>query len=45
MQKIVDIMDRHDIKRVPVTDGQRLVGLVSRTDLLRAGENRTSPAR
>ena len=36
VQEIVDIMDRHDVKRVPVTDGQRLVGLVSRTDLLRA---------
>ena len=36
VQEIVDIMDRHDVKRVPVMDGRRLVGLVSRTDLLRA---------
>lgn len=36
IQDIVNIMDRHDVKRVPVTDGQKLVGLVSRTDLLRA---------
>jgi CBS domain-containing protein len=36
VQAIVDIMDRHNVKRVPIVDGQRLVGMVSRTDLLRA---------
>jgi len=36
IQKVVDIMDRYDVKRVPVTNGQKLVGLISRTDLLRA---------
>lgn len=36
IQDIVNLMDRHDVKRVPVTDGHKLVGIVSRTDLLRA---------
>src|SRR4029453_3197618 len=36
VKAIVDLMDRHNVQRVPVVDGQRLVGLVSRTDLLRA---------
>mgnify|MGYP003694088435 CR=1 FL=1 len=29
-------MERHRIKRVPVVCGRRLVGIVSRADLLRA---------
>jgi CBS-domain-containing membrane protein len=33
---IVDLMERHRIKRVPVTDDRRVVGVVSRADLLRA---------
>lgn len=36
LQAIVDIMDRHNVKRVPVVDGGKLVGIVSRTDILRA---------
>ncbi len=36
IQAIVDVMERHNVKRVPVMDGQRLAGLVSRIDLLRA---------
>ncbi|QIG48927.1 CBS domain-containing protein [Nordella sp. HKS 07] len=36
IQLIVDIMDRHNVKRVPVTQQRRLLGLVSRTDILRA---------
>ncbi|WP_119390794.1 CBS domain-containing protein [Taklimakanibacter lacteus] len=36
LEAIVDIMDRHNVKRVPVVDGRKLVGIVSRTDLLRA---------
>jgi len=36
MQEIADIMGRHNIKRVLVTEGTKLLGLVSRTDLLRA---------
>ena len=33
---VVDMMERHHIKRVPVLDDGRLAGIVSRTDLLRA---------
>ena len=29
-------MERHRIKRVPVTEGNRVIGVVSRADLLRA---------
>jgi len=36
VQEIVNIMDQHDVKRVPVTERGKLVGLVSRTDILRA---------
>lgn len=35
-EKIVDMMDRHNVKQVPVIQQGRLVGLVSRTDILRA---------
>lgn len=34
--EIVDMMDRHNVKQVPVIQQGRLVGLVSRTDILRA---------
>jgi CBS domain-containing protein len=33
---IADLLDRHHIKRVPVTHAGKLVGVVSRTDLIRA---------
>lgn len=33
---IAELFDRHGIKRVPVTRGTSLVGIVTRTDLLRA---------
>ncbi len=33
---IVDLMDKHRIKRVPIVDDGRLVGMVSRADLLAA---------
>jgi CBS domain-containing protein len=36
LDEIVALMERHRIKRVPVLDGDRLVGLVTRADLLRA---------
>jgi len=32
----VQLMERHRVKRVPVVCGRRLVGIVSRADLLRA---------
>jgi len=36
LDDVVQLMERRRIKRVPVLDGDSLVGMVSRTDLLRA---------
>jgi len=36
LTEVVQLMERHQIKRVPVVYGRRLVGIVSRADLLRA---------
>jgi CBS domain-containing protein len=36
LDKIVELMERHRIKRVPVLEGEMLVGIVSRADFLRA---------
>ena len=36
LEEIVDVMERHQIKRLPVISGQQLVGIVSRANLLRA---------
>src|SRR6185312_1346397 len=36
LSEVVQLMERHRIKRVPVVCGRRLVGIVSRADLLRA---------
>ena len=36
LAEIVDIMESHQVKRLPVLQNQRLVGIVSRADLLRA---------
>jgi CBS domain-containing protein len=35
LKEIVELMERHRIKRVPVLDGDRPVGILSRADLLR----------
>jgi len=35
LKKIVELMERHRIKRVPVLDGEVPVGILSRADLLR----------
>ena len=36
LEEIVALMEEHRIKRVPVLDGNKVVGVVSRADLLRA---------
>src|SRR5947208_1062172 len=36
LEQIVTLMEEHRIKRVPVLQGDRVVGVVSRADLLRA---------
>jgi hypothetical protein len=48
LKEIVELMERHRIKRVPVLDGEVLVGILSRADLLRglagALEEKRAPA-
>lgn len=34
--EVADVLDRHHIKRVPVLDNGKLVGLITRSDLVRA---------
>ena len=36
LEDVVDTMEKHRIKRVPVTEAGRVIGVVSRSDLLRA---------
>ena len=36
LEDVLRQMEKHDIKRLPVTKGDQLVGIVSRSDLLRA---------
>lgn len=45
LEQVVDTMERHAIKRVPVVENQRVTGVVSRSDLLRAliGQVRKTP--
>lgn len=35
LSEVADTLDRHRIRQVPVLDGGRLVGMISRTDLVR----------
>jgi CBS domain-containing protein len=35
LEEVVELMERRRIKRVPVLDGDRLIGIISRADLLR----------
>jgi len=46
LKEIVELMERHRIKRVPVLDGDAPVGILSRADLLRgiAGALEAAPA-
>jgi len=45
LEEVVETMERHRIKRVPVVENQRVIGVVSRSDLLRAliGQVRKAP--
>ena len=36
LEAVVDTMERHHVKRLPVTRGGRMVGIVSRADLMHA---------
>lgn len=36
LAEIVDIMERHNVKRLPVVNGDKIVGIVSRANLLQA---------
>lgn len=36
LEKIVELMEKHGVKRLPVTRGDKLVGIVSRANLLQA---------
>jgi CBS domain-containing protein len=36
LQTLVELMDRHRVKRLPVTHGGQLVGMITRTNLVRA---------
>jgi CBS domain-containing protein len=36
LREIANLMEKHDIKRVPIVQGRLVVGLVSRADLLKA---------
>lgn len=36
LEDVVQLMERHNVKRLPVVRGDRLVGIVTRSDLLRA---------
>ncbi len=36
LAEVVDLMARHHVKRIPVIDGGKVVGIITRSDLLRA---------
>jgi CBS domain-containing protein len=42
---VVSLLERHGVKRLPVLRGGRLVGIVSRSDLVRALARRQRPAK
>ena len=45
LDAVADLMEMHHIKRVPVMDERRLVGIVSRSNLLRALASRVDPGK
>jgi CBS domain-containing protein len=44
LEAVVDLMERHQVKRLPVVRGKEIVGIVTRQNLLRALVGRTSAA-
>lgn len=36
LTEIVEVMEKHKVKRLPVVSGDRLIGIITRSDLLRA---------
>jgi CBS domain-containing protein/uncharacterized membrane protein len=44
LHEIAEMLRLHDIKRLPVMRGERMVGIVSRSDLLRAMASKPVPA-
>ncbi|WP_352688384.1 CBS domain-containing protein [Mesorhizobium sp. M0208] len=36
LSAVVELMTRHHVKRIPVVDGRKVVGIITRSDLLRA---------
>jgi CBS-domain-containing membrane protein len=44
LNEIVEVMERRKVKRVPVLTGDHLVGIISRSDLLRAWTTSRGPA-
>lgn len=43
LEAVIGTMERHRIKRVPVVEGERLVGIISRSDLLRSIARHAQP--
>src|SRR5689334_20455579 len=43
MREAVDIMTQRRVRRLPVMEGERLVGIVSRTDVLRSSPADVNP--
>jgi len=39
LEQLVELMEKHNIKRLPIMRGDRIVGIVTRTNLLRAVAN------
>ena len=44
LAEVVDLMERHGVKRIPIVEDGRLVGLITRADLVRALATAPPPA-
>ena len=46
LAEAADLMERHRVKRLPVTQNERLVGIIARADLIsRVGDGRAATGR